>query len=710
MSHSYSRADRNLKQLARLFGVQTEYRDDANRKRLVSAESIVGVLEALGASARSDRDVQYAIREKLQNNARECVPPVVIAWTGSRPQVDIRLPESLSLTSISTVLRLESGECSRTEFKFGKLRLRAEERVEGIRYITRTASIPHKPPVGYHTLEIQAPGGHSRVNLISAPLKTYSPKNSKREWGVFAPLYSLHSSRSWGAGDFGDMRDFANWVDDLGGRVVATLPMLPAYLGKPCEPSPYSPVSRLFWNEFYIDVERIPEFSRCLEAQELVRGGSFQKQIQNLRKSESVDYSRQMKAKRKVIDILSQDFFSRNSQRLRAFNRYVRSNREVELYARFRAVSEKRKQLWSDWPARLRAGNLCQSDFDEKARNYYLYAQWIAEEQIAAISDSTSGQRIQMYLDMPLGVHTAGYDAWREQDLFALKASGGAPPDTVFTKGQDWGFAPLHPHKCRTQGYRYTLQYLRHHLRHARMLRIDHVMGLHRLYWIPHGLPASHGAYVTYPAEDLYAILSIESHRHRATIVGENLGTVPPEVNTSLARHGIRKMFVSQYEARPQPQSAFRAIPSRSVASLNTHDMPPFRAFWEGSDIQDRFDLGLLDPADVVREQRLRDRIRRAFRILLQREGLIGDTLPSAEDILKASLAHLSASSAELVLINLEDLWQEIRPQNVPGTTHERVNWRRKTRLSIEQLRENPDVRDLLRTVHAVRTGRKIQK
>ena len=238
------------------------------------------------------------------------------------------------------------------------------------------------------------------------------------------------------------------------------------------------------------------------------------------------------------------------------------------------------------------------------------------------------------------------------------------------------------------------------------MLRIDHVMGLHRLYWIPQGLPASHGAYVTYPAEELYAILSIESHRHRATIVGENLGTVPPEVNDSLSKHRIREMFVSQYEVRPYPKAAFRAIPSRSVASLNTHDMPPFRAFWDELDIQDRHDLGLLKPTDVVREQRLRDRMRRALRILLQQEGLIGDNPASAEAILKASLTHLSASPAELVLVNLEDLWQEVRSQNVPGTTHERVNWRRKSRLSIEQLRENPIVRDLLRSVHAARMGR----
>ena len=706
MSNFDLRADHNLKQLARLFGVLTEHKDVANRKRIVSAESITGVLEALGVPARNSKDVQNSIREKNQSRARECVPPVIVTWNGCRPQVEIRLPHSLSGDSISTLLHLESGELVRTDFKFNRLTLRKVEQIEGVRYITRTARIPHRVPIGYHTLEIRGPSGHYQVCLISAPLKTYSEKMSGRKWGVFAPLYALHSAHSWGAGDFGDLRDFANWVAELGGRAVATLPLLPAFLGNPCEPSPYSPVSRLFWHEFYIDVEQIPEFALSLEAQKLVQTSSFQKQIRILRTSELVDYSRQMKLKRRVIEILARTLFSQNSSRRNALNRYVETNPEVDLYARFRAVAERRKKPWSHWPNSLRAGELRENDFDEAVRNFYVYAQWIAEEQITSISNSANGQKIQMYLDMPLGVHTDGYDAWREQDLFALKASGGAPPDSVFTKGQNWGFAPFHPQKCRLQSYRYTQNYLRHHLRHAGMLRIDHVMGLHRLYWIPQGLPASHGAYVTYPAEELYAILSIESHRHRALIVGENLGTVPPEVNDSLARHRIREMFVSQYEVRPYPKTAFRTVPSQSVASLNTHDMPPFRAFWDGLDVQDRKDLGLLKSADVVREQRLRDRMRRALRILLQQEGLIRDNPASAEAILKASLAHLSASPAELVLVNLEDLWQEVRSQNVPGTTHERINWRRKARLSIEQLRENPIVRDILRAVDAARTGR----
>jgi 4-alpha-glucanotransferase len=208
---------------------------------------------------------------------------------------------------------------------------------------------------------------------------------------------------------------------------------------------------------------------------------------------------------------------------------------------------------------------------------------------------------VELYLDMPLGAHGDGYDVWRYRELFALGASGGAPPDPVFTQGQDWGFAPVHPQRSRERGHAYLRAYLRHHLRHAGMLRIDHVMGLHRLYWVPRGQPASQGAYVTYPAEEVYAMLSIESHRHQAVIVGEDLGTVPPEVSRSLKRHAVGGMFVAQYEFCLPPKPVLRPVPRNVVASLNTHDMPPFHAYWRGLDIEDRRALGLIKRSELPR-------------------------------------------------------------------------------------------------------------
>lgn len=372
-------------------------------------------------------------------------------------------------------------------------------------------------------------------------------------------------------------------------------------------------------------------------------------------------------------------------------------------YARFRALDEARGESWSRWPARLRGGALRDADCRASLRHYHLYAQWLAHEQMAHLSQEARQQGVALYLDMPLGTHRDGYDAWRYQDLFALKASGGCPPDPVFTQGQDWGFAPLHPQRSREEGHAYMLAYLRHHLQQARMLRFDHVMGLHRLYWVPEGLPASHGAYVAYPAEEIYAMLSIESHRHQATIIGENLGTMPAEVNRSLERHGIAGMFVVQYEARPHPGPALRRIPEREVASLNTHDMPPFAAFWQGLDIDDRYALGLIRRRDLAGERRQRARICRSLARLTSRRGRAARGRADARSVLRATLQHLGESDARWVLVNLEDLWLETESQNTPGTSSERVNWRRKLRWTLEQLAAEPTWQELASALRRAR-------
>jgi 4-alpha-glucanotransferase len=268
----------------------------------------------------------------------------------------------------------------------------------------------------------------------------------------------------------------------------------------------------------------------------------------------------------------------------------------------------------------------------------------------------------------------------------------------------------LHPQSLRTSHYRYVIDYLRFQMRHADMLRIDHVMGLHRLFWIPHSLPRGQGAYVTYPAEELYAIINLESHRQRTVVVGENLGTVPPAVNSRLGRHRIRKMFVLQYEQRPDPHSPVSSPPRLCVASLNTHDMPTFAAHWQGLDILDRQRLGYLKQRDVKIEQRARRKLNLALSRFLRRQGYVNRRakFPPAAVALLACLRYLSASQAETVLINLEDLWLETLPQNVPGTSTECPNWRRKARYSLEQIRQWVGSRGLLECVaqRNARSGR----
>ena len=459
-----------------------------------------------------------------------------------------------------------------------------------------------------------------------------------------------------------------DWMEKLGGSVAGTLPLLGAFLDTPFEPSPYSPASRLFWNELYIDLERIPEFRGKASA------GSARTAL--------VDYRRVMAQKRRILETLAQKHSSD------AFTKFVRENKKVEDYARFRAVTDKQGKGWNSWPARLREGKITSRDYDESTKNYHLYAQWIIQQQLSALAEKARAQGQLLYLDLPLGIHSDSYDVWRYREFFVPRMAGGAPPDPVFTRGQNWGFPPMNPEAMRLNRYEYLIQLLRNHFRFARLLRIDHVMGLHRLYWIPEELSGDKGVYVEYPAEELYAILSLESHRYQAGIIGENLGTVPPAVNRALSRHNIRQMYVVQYEIMGNPERPkLRPVPPRNVASLNTHDMPPFEAFLAGLDINDRLDLGLLDEKT--------GRVERGQRAIMKRK------LRSFRN----AIQFLADSMADIVLVNMEDLWQETLPQNVPATNQEtRPNWRRRMRPSIEQIRKMRRVAEVLTDVFAHRS------
>jgi 4-alpha-glucanotransferase len=482
---------------------------------------------------------------------------------------------------------------------------------------------------------------------------------------------------------------------------------LAAFLDAPvCEPSPYSPASRLFWNEFYLDIPAIPEFSRCRPAQRLFRSLPFQRQLDAFRQAPLVDYRAEMAARRQLLEKLAHFLFHANSARRKQFSRFLRECPQVEDYAKFRAACDQTKLPWQQWPQRMRVGNLQVGDYSESAKNYHLYVQWLAQEQIALLTKKCRARGVQFYLDLPLGVHPAGYDLWRERDAFASGASVGAPPDAFFSKGQNWGFAPLHPQRLREQRHRYIREVLRFQMRQTGMLRLDHVMSLHRLYWIPDGCSAKEGAYVSYPAEEFYAILSLESHRHKTVVVGENLGTVPDEVNEAMNRHALRRMYVVQFAQRPNPRAALAKPPPRSVASLNTHDMPAFAAHWRGLDIDDRMKLGLFTKAEARKEHARRAKLNSALLKFLQRNGRRKKAAADDEvlRVAQVCLAWLRTSPAELVLINLEDLWAEALPQNVPGTSTERPNWRRKARFSIEQIQAQPEIRHFLRAIEMSRS------
>jgi 4-alpha-glucanotransferase len=348
-------------------------------------------------------------------------------------------------------------------------------------------------------------------------------------------------------------------------------------------------------------------------------------------------------------------------------------------------------------------GVLTAGDYLEEPKQYHLYVQWLAHQQMEGVSATARKKNIKLYLDLPLGVHPDGYDVWRERRAFILETTVGAPPDAVFTRGQNWDFPPMHPERIREQGYRYLRACLRHQLRRAGILRIDHVMGLHRLFCIPHGMDASRGVYLHYRAEELYAILALESYYHKAIIVGEDLGTVPDYVRPAMKKRGFRGMYVLHYELASKPEKGGLPVPPDSVASLNTHDMPPFASFWEGRDIPQRRELGLLDEKGVRRERVDRQNMIEALEASLQRQGWLKKSAVDTYTIFKACLSFLAGSQAQIALVNLEDLWLEVQPQNIPSIIDEYPNWRRKARYSFEEFCRMPQVLDILRTISRLR-------
>lgn len=673
---------RALRRLAGLWGVQRSHVDGLKRRRRAPLGSLVAILRALGAPLERVTDAPAALRERRDELARHVVDPAAAAWDGAA-RVRVRLPAGRADVPLGCTLRLEDGEELGLHLDLRAAPAESAERIGRARYVTRLVPLDVELPPGYHRLSVE--GAAREVLLISAPSTAFQA--SRRMWGAFLPTYAIRREGDWGIGDLTGLEELAEWTRALGADLVGTLPPLACF---PENPSPYLPVSRRHWNEMLVDPERAPEVGRSREAGRLIeRAGS---ELEELRRRRVVDHERVMAVKRPVLEELARTFFDAGPPE--EFRRFSKEH-DLETYARFRAACERHGAGWREWPE---PGVLRVRDVGVLPGQYHGYVQWLAESQLAEI-----GGRAGLYLDMPLGVHPHGYDTWRDRGLYPNGISTGSPADDFSLEGQDWGFPPMHPERLRERGFEPLISAVRTLLRHARALRIDHVMALHRLFWIPDGFPATAGAYVRYPKEELYAILCLESHRRGAVLVGEDLGTVHPEVRAELRRRGLLRMFVTQTEVKPRRTPAVRPIPARAQASLNTHDMFPFRAFWEGNDIPTRVRVGILPAGMADAERSDRVATRNALTDHLRDLGHLARARPSYEEALDAALRHLAASPARLVLVNLEDLWGETDPQNIPGTTDEHPNWRRRARVPLPRARMREDILGRLEEVDRLR-------
>lgn len=701
---------RLLQKLAHLYGIQTAYYDVAQHRKQASPESLLAALKVLNAPVENCTDIVPALRERRYQIYKKPLQPIIVAWNGELHSTEITIPYTQSNFNVHCQLSLENGEIKQWIQHLSDGELSAIKDLEGSRFIAIKIPLSITLPIGYHRLLIELDGKFHESMVISAPTKAYSSTQDIgiHKWGIFTPLYSLHSNESWGSGSYSDLNKLKEWSKDMGSQVIATLPLLPSFMDYIYDPSPYLPISRLLWNEFFLNINKIQCLHNYSSTKDVIESESFQNEIRLLNNLELVDYKRQMALKRTALELFSRNFFSEETELKDDFYQFVKANPNVEEYACFRATGEKQGTTWRSWSQRLKKGSLTESDYDLANKQYHLYVQWLAHKQMTDITSGETKDGVQLYLDLPVGVHPDGYDVWRERDIFITEASAGAPPDTLFTKGQNWGFPPLNPHTIRENKYQYVVDYLRHHLKYASILRIDHVMGLHRLFCIPARLQSSEGIYIRYNAEEFYAILSLESHRHKVILVGEDLGIVPSCVRASMRKHGLYNMYVAHYELASNIQKGLPQPHAHSVASLNTHDMPPFAALWQGLDIDERLGFGFLNTSGAEKERKERDDLKQALLHFLRGKGSLGLYQKSIISVLKACLYFLAASPAEILLINLEDLWLETKSQNIPSTNTEHPNWRRKTRYCLEKIFYMSQVTDILKRINKVRKNKNV--
>ncbi len=671
--------------LARLHGVATSYAPAPGRTIEIADDTVVAVLAALGVDASTPHAVRTALAAYEDGPGRALLPPTVVARPGRPPDL-AGLPEG-------TVLRVEPevGESS------------GDLTGPGPRDLARL-------PLGVHTLRAHAPDGRrARAHLIVAPDRVPAPPG--RSHGFLVQLYSLLSRQSWGMGDLGDLADLAAWSGRaLGTGFLQLNPLHAAVPGPPTDPSPYRPSSRRFPDPVHLRIEQIPEYAQLagaarLRADELTaRAGALRAEV--LDRGALIDRDAVWALKREALELLAAVPLT-PGRRAAYCDFLAEQGQALEDHATWYAIAERHGSDWRAWPAelrdprssgtaRLRPRLLARIDFHSRLA-------WLTDQQLAAAQRAArdAGMGVGLVHDLAVGVHPSGADTWAQRDAFAAGMSVGAPPDAFNARGQDWGLPPWRPDALATAGYAPYRELLRGLLRHAGALRIDHVMGLFRLWWVPEGRPPTEGAYVRYDGEAMLSALALEAHRAGAAVIGEDLGTVEPGVRGELAERGVLGTSVLWFErdygngagggesaaaggadaaADPPPAAEARILApdewrSACLATVTTHDLPSTAARLTGEDVALRERLGLLaGPPE-------RERSRAAYELTewlgeLVRRGLLPEGAGDEEAAVKAVHRFLLCTPARMVGVWLPDAVGDRRPQNLPGTWDEYPNWR----------------------------------
>lgn len=680
-AHTSSNA---LRQLAHAHGVAVEFWGYDGAHRTVSDSTLRAVLTALEIPCADEGQITRSLEIARTRAWRQVLPESVTARVGRESEVYVHVPHG---RAVSLRVELENGQAWQLGQKDNWVEPQA---IDGELIGRATFSLPSNLPLGWHQLvaevagaasddDAQRAGGQYRTSLIVVPekLSVQSTLATERGWGMMAQLYSVRSRRSWGVGDTRDLREIASLCGDLGADFLLINPLHAAEPVAPLTPSPYLPVTRRFINPIYIRPEDIPEAAYLPGSTRSLVQWHADEVTPDSQENAPIDRDKSWEVKRAALQIIFDA--GRSAARERAFARFrAAEGQGLEDFALWCALVEK---YGSPLPAPLadihsaRVG-LERHELAERV-DFYAWLQWIVDEQLAAAQREAraAGMGIGLCTDLAVGVHPRGADVWSLPEAFATGVSVGAPADMYNQLGQNWSQPPWNPRQLAASGYAPLRDMVRTVLRHAGAVRIDHVMGLFRLWWIPEGQLASEGTYVSYDHEAMVGVILLEAQRAGAVVIGEDLGTVEPWVRSYLEERGVLGTSVMWFEKTENNQfrhpSEYR---THTLATVNTHDLPPAAGYLAGEHVDLRESLGLL--TTDANQMRAAARAERDDIVGRLREyGLVGED-PSEREIIEAMHAYIAATPCPLLGISLTDAVGERRTQNQPGTDQEYPNWR----------------------------------
>jgi 4-alpha-glucanotransferase len=653
-----------LRKAARMWGIQPDYFNFAGENIEASRESLIKALEILSSQKVTAENAEAIIRTPREEKVTRMLEPTYVQKKSGEISVSVFFPEGDHVDDFNCRVRTEDGAYIKLKPQI-EITPKLYPTTKGIfrRAILKAAQVL---PLGYHDLEFLNGDKVLAKTLLLCPAHGVDKKPPKA-WGLFTPLYALRDDHTWGIGDLEQLEKVRDKVQEWGGSFVGTLPLLAnEYQGPHKDVSPYSPISKLFWNEIFLNIPELvaetPYWHQETDLQEI------QEEVKVLNSLSLVNYEQTYTLKKKVLKKLSRKFFAQTTLDPQ-YLEYLNANPLVENYAEFRA----------------------QGDLAEK--EFHLYCQFKLDRKMR-------GLRKGLYLDFPVGCQTSGFDSTYFKKSFVQGFSVGAPPDFFFRNGQSWGFEPLNSLALRQEKYDYFIRAIRHHMQCCEILRLDHVMALRRLYVIPPGLSPQQGVYLRYNADELFTILAIEAARYNVQVIGENLGTVPEAVQSALKQHHFYGMWVLPFQESTHPTEDIKNIPAENLICLNTHDLIPFAGYLQGNDLKTLGELGLMSANTLNTEMsKRRTLISDWKRNLFERD---------ANALLTKMVTLLATSPAQLLLINVEDLWMETKPQNIPGTSFENPNWKHKLKHRTDDWTNNPDIHNFCRSLTQLRRKREI--